>query len=188
MTNSIYIHIRDEASNILEVERLNYLPWLVLVVLHTFPLLSSPQLSCTWQLEALVPLALSIAHWHCLQSPVFVLSQAATQQWTHKATRRRHEYLNSPCSRAGISEFTQESGAVCHITWAILRFPARSFDSRLDTAVMPRYMQSKWTFKSWEALLSVKKELQWALEAWGGGSDTLPAQLSPFQQLAPSLQ
>ena len=90
MTNSIYIHNRDEVSNILEAERLNYLPWLVLVVLHTFPLLSSPQLSCTWRLEALVPLALSIAHWHCLQNPAFVLSQAATQQWTHKATRRRH--------------------------------------------------------------------------------------------------
>lgn len=28
-----------------------------------------------------------------------------------------------------------------------LRFPARSLDSWLDTALMPQYMQSKWTFR-----------------------------------------
>ena len=68
--------------------RSNCFYWVVLVV--PFPLLSSLQLSCTWQLEALVRLVLSIVHWHCLRSPAFVLYQAVTRQWTHKATRRRY--------------------------------------------------------------------------------------------------
>ena len=29
----------------------------------------------------------------------------------------------------------------------MIRFPARSLDSLLETAVMPRYTQSKWTYK-----------------------------------------
>jgi hypothetical protein len=35
-----------------------------------------------------MPLVLIIAHWHCLQNPASVLSQAATQQRTHKATQK----------------------------------------------------------------------------------------------------